>query len=140
MKLFRLLGASERQGFGGPLIFKTALKNEFRRPEIITDIEHTELHIWNIDLADSYPNLTDDEKAVLRFIVKSNRAMSVNAIKNALGLTEYSTRKAVQSLEELHLLTKTGNGPATRYELVADSIEFFTQLQVALDSLRKLMV
>ena len=140
MKLFRLLGASERQGFGGPLIFKTALKNEFRRPEIITDIEHTELHIWNIDLADSYPNLTDDEKAVLRFIVKSNRAMSVNAIKSALGLTEYSTRKAVQSLEELHLLTKTGNGPATRYVLVADSIEFFTQLQVALDSLRKLMV
>ena len=29
MKMFRLLGASERQGFGGPLIYKTAVQNEF---------------------------------------------------------------------------------------------------------------
>ena len=43
MKMFRLLGASERQGFGGPLIYKTAATNDFRTPEITTDIEHTEL-------------------------------------------------------------------------------------------------
>jgi len=38
MKLFRLLGASERQGFGGPLIYKAAIQNDFRRPEIVSDI------------------------------------------------------------------------------------------------------
>ena len=27
MKLFRLLGVSEIQGFGGPLIYKNAIKN-----------------------------------------------------------------------------------------------------------------
>ena len=81
MKLFRLLGASERQGFGGPLIYKTAIKNDFRRPEISTDIEHTELKLWNIDLADSYPDLTETEKSVLRFIVKTSQPQSVNMIK-----------------------------------------------------------
>ena len=37
MKMFRLLGASERQGFGGPLIYKTAATNDF----IITDLRST---------------------------------------------------------------------------------------------------
>lgn len=86
MKLFRLLGVSERQGFGGPLIYKTAVSNDFRRPEIITDIEHTELKIWNIDLADSYPNLTDDEKAVLRYIVKNGTEKSLRELHRHLGL------------------------------------------------------
>ncbi len=70
MKMFRLLGVSERQGFGGPLIYKTALTNDYRRAEIITDIEHTELKVWNIDLVDSYPDLTADEKSVFRYFVK----------------------------------------------------------------------
>ena len=72
MKLFRYLGASERQGFGGPLIFKTAVANDLRRPEIQSDLEHTELRVWNIDLADSYPDLSATEKNVLRYIAKSN--------------------------------------------------------------------
>ena len=48
---------------GGPLIYKASVQNEFRGPEIITDINHTELKVWNIDLADSYPDLSMDEKA-----------------------------------------------------------------------------
>lgn len=83
MKLFRLLGASERQGFGGPLIFKTAISNDLRRPEIITNLERTELKVWNIDLADSYPDLEDDEKTVFRYIVKHSSASSVNDIKKS---------------------------------------------------------
>ena len=63
MKLFRLLGASERQGFGGPLIFKTAIQNDFRRPEIVSDLQRTESKVWNIDLADSYPELPYEKKA-----------------------------------------------------------------------------
>lgn len=137
MKLFRLLGISERQGFGGPLIYKTAMQNDYRRPEIISDIEHTEIKVWNIDLADSYPHLSADEKSVLRYIAKADRAPSVKNIKEALGITDYATRKAVQSLEESRLIRKIGSGPSTAYTLAVGSIELFTRLQVRIEDLKK---
>ena len=130
---------NERQGFGGPLIYKTAMQHDYRRPEIISDIEHTEITVWNIDLADSYPNLTTDEKSALRFIAKGNKTPSIKNIKEALGITDYATRKAVQSLEESQLIRKIGSGPSTAYTLQTDSIEFLTQLQVAMEQLKKQM-
>lgn len=137
MKMFRLLGVSERQGFGGPLIYKTALTNDYRRPEIITDIEHTELKVWNIDLVDSYPDLTADEKSVFRYIVKNGTDKSLRELVPVLGMTEYRIRKAVSSLvEERHLLQKEGKGKSTRYFLGVGSVEMLTHLQIALEVLR----
>ena len=140
MKLFRLLGVSERQGFGGPLIYKTAISNDFRRPEINTDIEHTELKVWNIDLADSYSNLTEDEKKVLRYIVKNGADRSLRELAPALGLTEYRVRKAIASLvDEKHLLQKAGRGKSTKYFLEMASVEMLTHLQMALEVLKSCM-
>ncbi|RGT74969.1 RNA-binding domain-containing protein [Mediterraneibacter massiliensis] len=140
MKLFRLLGLSERQGFGGQVIYKTAIQNDFRRPEIITDIEHTELKVWNIDLADSYPNLSSAEKNILRYIVKSNQAQSVNMLRKALGITEYKTRKGIEVLEKSRLIRKIGKGPSTKYIVELESIEFLTQMQMAMELLKRGMV
>lgn len=140
MKLFRLLGASERQGFGGPLIYKTALQNDLRRPEIYTDIEHTELKVWNIDLADSYPDLTIEEKSILRFIVKKGSAQSVNKIKESLGISEYKVRKGIEVLESKRLIRRVGNGPATKYILEIESVEILTQLQIAMDALKRRII
>ena len=137
MKMFCLLGASERQGFGGPLIYKTAIQHDFRRPEIITDIEHTELKVWNIDLADSYPDLLGEEKDILRFIVKSSQAQSVNMIKNKLNISEYRVRKVIEKLEDKHLIRKIGNGPSTKYIVEIESVELLTQLQIMMDVLKK---
>ncbi|MCM1037945.1 MAG: putative DNA binding domain-containing protein [Ruminococcus sp.] len=137
MKQFRLLGASERQGFGGPLIYKTAISNDFRRPEIITDIEHTELKIWNIDLVDSYPDLSNDEKIVLRYIIKNGADKSLRELAPVLGITEYRVRKAVTSLvEERHIIKREGNGKSTKYCLEMGSIEMLTCLQMALEVLK----
>lgn len=136
MKFFRLLGASERQGFGGPLIYKTAMNNDCRRPEIITDLEHTEIKVWNIDLADSYPDLSAEEKTILRFVTKAHSAQPVSAIKKAAGMTDYAARNAIQSLEERHLLCKIGNGPSTKYDVMEKSLEFLTQFQIIMDNLK----
>ena len=140
MKLFRLLGASELQGFGGVLIYKTASQHDFRRPEIITDIEHTELKVWNIDLADSYPGLQHEEKEIFRYIAKSNGPSSVNMIKTALNLTEYKVRKFLQHLEEIQLIKKIGNGPSTKYSVEFKSVEYLTQLQMAMDFLKRNLI
>ena len=107
------------------------------RPEIISDIEHTELKVWNIDLVDSYPDLTDDEKIALRYFVKDGGDKSLRDIAPSLGLTEYRLRKAVNSLEEdRHIIKKIGNGRATRYVLEMESVEMLTHLQMALDLLK----
>lgn len=138
MKMFRLLGASERQGFGGPLIFKSAVENEFRIPEVISDIEHTELKVWNIDLADSYPDLTCDEKAVFRYYAKNGVNKSPRELAAILQITDYRVRKAINSLvDEKHLLGKSGNGKATKYHVKMESIEMLTYLQMAIDMLKK---
>ncbi len=139
MKFFRLLGASERQGFGGPLIFSTAVKNDFRRPEIVSDIEHTEIKVWNIDLADSYQDLEQDAKTVLRCITKSMIPQSVNALRKALNMTEYKVRKNISTLEEKGLIYKMGQGPSTKYSVKVDSVEFLTILQMATETLKKQM-
>ncbi len=119
------------------MIYKTAVSNDFRRPEIITDIEHTELKIWNIDLADSYPDLSDDEKMVFRYIIKNGADKSLRKLVPILGITEYRIRKAINSLvEERHLLKKQGNGKSTRYFPEMESIEMLTCLQMALEMLK----
>lgn len=137
MKMFRLLGASERQGFGGPLIYKSALQNDFRLPELESNIEHTEIRVWNIDLVDSYPNLNQDEKAVLRYVSKSGKALSITDISKATSLTYYKSQKAIHALEEQDVVIKIGNGPATRYALKVGSAEMFAKLQIVMDMLRK---
>ena len=138
MKMFRLLGASERQGQGGPLIFKTAYNNDFRNPEVITDIEHTELKVWNIDLADSYPDLDNDEKVLLRYVVKNGEIKAIRSLAKELNMTEYSIRKALASLcDNWQLLMKEGSGKATKYVLIPNSVEDLTRMQIRLDKLKK---
>lgn len=139
MKMFRLLGASERQGFGGPLIFKTALTNNYRVPEIETNIERTELKVWNIDLVDSYPELSKDEKNVFRVIVKNNRAESIPSIARKIGLSDYKVRKIISDLENKKLVDKMGKGPSTKYIVSFHNAEFLTQLQMVVDYFQKLL-
>ncbi len=137
MKFFRLLGASERQGFGGSLIYKTAMSNQFRSPELTTDLEHTELKVWNIDLIDSYPGLSEDEKIVLRYMQKNAPDKSIREMAQILGLTEYKTRKAIFSLEEkYHIIKKVGKGRATRYVIEMNRAEMLTFLQIAVDKIK----
>lgn len=106
---------------------------------MVANLERTELKVWNIDLVDSYPDLASDEKSVLRYIVKSSQAQSVNAIKNALDMTEYRVRNSIKILEDEKLIRKIRNGPSTKYTTGIESVEFLTQLQVAMDALKKQM-
>lgn len=138
MKLFRIIGASERQGLGGPMIFKSALEYKFRKPEIESSLQRTELRIWNIDLAESYPDMSKDEKNVLRYILKNIEACSSLEIQKALGLSKYQTRDVILAdLIARNLVEKVGKGPATKYQISRDSGEMITALQVLMDRLKK---
>lgn len=138
MKMFRLLGFSERQGFGGPQIYDTAIKNRYRRPEIITDLEFTEIIVWNVGIAKAYPDLSEEERTVYEFLSEMNIGQSVNHIANKLNMTDYKTRQCLKKLEEKNLIIKLGNGPSTKYELIMDKTEMLTKLQMLLETLKRL--
>lgn len=100
MKMFRWLGASERQGYGGPLIYTTTALVGVHMSEIYTDIEKTGLRIWNIDFADSYPELEDEAKTILRVILKSTVPRSVSKMREKTGSSDYKIGKWLEILDE----------------------------------------
>jgi predicted HTH transcriptional regulator len=133
MKLFRLLGESERQGFGGPQIFRSAFNSRFRIPEIHTNLESTELKLWYIDLIDSYPELTIEEKKVFECIIKAPGPISKRNIEELLNFSAYQSRKSLESLLEAEKIEMVGKGSATRYLPKMGSNEMITQLQMIIN-------
>lgn len=62
--------------------------------------------------------------------------LSINQIRTQLKISEYKARKIITLLEEKQLIHKIGNGPSTKYEIVKDSTEFLTQMQMALENMK----
>ena len=134
MTFFRYIGASERQGGGGPQIYETTTRHSFRMPELKTCIDYTELTIWYIDLVDSYPELSNDEKAVFSYIVKSRVQVSTKELQSNLGFTEYKVRNILAKLVNDGKIEKIGNGKSTRYRVVLGSDEWLTSARIFLSS------
>lgn len=135
MKLFRLIGSSERQGFGGPEIMRNSLKNNFRPPEITTNIEQTILKIWQVDLVDSYPELTQDEKDVFAFILKSGRPVSRTEVQEELKMSDYKSINILNELMSTDKIERIGKGPSTKYQIELFSDEKLVQMQMMLDEI-----
>lgn len=94
------------------------------------------MRIWNIDFADSYSELEEEAKTILRVILKSTVPIPVSKMRVETGLSDYKIRKWLETLDEKKLVQKIGNGPATRYIIRETSDEKITQLQIALDNLK----
>ena len=139
MKLFRLMGVSERQGAGGPMIYKSAKERQYRSPEIETTLEQTVLKIWNIDLIDSYPDLDENEKAVFRCIVKSSKLITEKEIRKESSLSEYYSRKAISSLIKKGLIGVHGKASATAYHAVVKTEDAVVQIQLVEEMLRRIL-
>ena len=136
MSFFRLLGLSERQGFGGAQIFKSAYENLYRLPDVDTNHEQTKVKIWYVDLADSYPDMSTEEKTILRLLVKSKQPLSSKQIQAETGYNEYKVRKAIGSLQNAGHVRVLGQARSTRYSALADFPSVMAELQSVFDSLR----
>lgn len=127
--LFRKAGYSERAGSGGMKIFRAALKNKFRMPEIHSSEGKTKLKIWKIDLVDSYENLIEQEKTILRYIVKENRKIKMKEIEALEGFTEYIAKTNVNSLIDKGIVKKFGKSRSTTYGLKPNSSEMIANIE-----------
>lgn len=139
MSVFRRMGLSERQGYGGYQIFKTIRNNMFRVPEINTSLEKTVLTIWLVDLPGSYPGLSDVEKAILSTLTHSY-SLSKGEIETVLDskYSEYRIKKALKNLVDKKVLITTGKGRAVKYSISITTAEGLGQFRLVMDNLTEL--
>lgn len=129
MKAFRFLGYSERQGMGGKEIVSVAMKNKLIPPDISTNLMYTEIKFWKIDAA-SYPDLSDEEQAILRHLLKAMRPLSKSDLKKKFPqYTDYRIRATLESLIKKDRVQSMGRGKATRYIINFSSREAKWNLQ-----------
>ena len=136
MSVFRRLGLSERQGYGGYQIFRAASNNMLRTPIIETSIDKTVLTIWLVDLPGSYPDLDTVEKSILSCILHEC-ILSKGELENMLppDCSEYRIKKALRSLTDKGILSMTGSGRSVKYTINISATEKLGQIRLLLERL-----
>lgn len=136
--LFRHMGASERTGSGGPSIFRIAKENRFRIPDITSTTDQTVLKIWSVDLATSYPDLNENEKAILSYLIKSTTPKLKREILSAINIKESQFRSATKNLIDKKIIETIGASVATKYLISYTSGELITNIYHTLDRFKNI--
>ena len=93
MRMFRLLGESERQGFGGSQIFKYTIESGYKTSQLLSNLNTTKLNLWSTNFSSIYSELSDLEQKVFDFINKSQEeGVSKPIIEERFDLSDHDTR------------------------------------------------
>ena len=122
IQYFRRMGESERAGTGGKEILDIISKNKYRFPELITNLEYTQLKLWCAVPAETYEDLSESARTILKYFDKKIN-IKLSDIKNNTDLSEYYIRKAINELISKNLISCKGKGRATRYYQTPSIIE-----------------
>ena len=133
MKLFSLMGKSERQGFGGHLIYEFASINNKKIPQIDSSFDGTELKIWDVD---SLVNLPESERLIYLFLYKKMPLASRSQILEGTGIGLNDFKKAINKLLDKNMIEKVGKSKATKYKVKMSSQESINHLGLILKSLK----
>lgn len=128
MSAFRRMGYSERQGYGGYLIYKTASNNNFRMPEIETNLEKTILTLYSTDFASSLSLISKEEKEILTYIAENNITSKKDLKEKFPTLTSYFISKTLNDLCKSELIKTKGAGRSTVYYIEKDNKDSVTTL------------
>lgn len=120
--LFRRIGMSEKAGSGGPKIFDVSEKYKLKIPEVSTTFDSTIVTIWKVDLLSSYQDVTQDERAILKYIIENESISKNDVIENNL-MTEYKFRENLKTLQSKQYIEVIGKGRSTKYVLPRTSSE-----------------
>lgn len=126
--LFRKIGISERAGSGGPEIFAFAKDNKLNKPDVQVGVNSTNLKIWMVDLADAHPELSEQEKQILKVLIKEVVPVPSSKIKESVELSKYYFDKSIRKLLEEDLIVQSGQGKGTKYSLKVGTVEHLTSV------------
>ncbi len=120
MKVFRMLGFAERQGFGGSQIYDISLKREYRLPEITTSLQRTSLTVWTTSVINLDHELSENDKLVLSIFIENEpgTALSMSSLGTLVSLSSYQIRKSLNNLISKGYIEHSGAGRSSRYLLV----------------------
>lgn len=139
-KLFLKAGYGERAGHGGEKIYESSIANNYRAPEIKTNIEKTRLIIWKVDYANSFSGqeVTPRERRVIKAIISSNNwEVTHKEIENIIGFSRYKVDTAISSLLDKKIIVKSGIGRSTKYSIQTTNEQLIAQAQLMPEILRK---
>lgn len=119
--LFRRIGAAERAGSGGEIIFDFANKYGLISPELELLGESTTIRIWKIDLKYNIKSLNKNQQLIMDFVIENGEIRKKDA--ETLGLSNHVFRVTIKSLLEQKYLERYGNSSATKYILYRSSEE-----------------
>ncbi|WP_414838913.1 ATP-binding protein [Carnobacterium sp. TMP28] len=138
--LFRRVGLCERAGSGGPKIFQAAQKNKLKLPDIKIEPYKTTIRLWKLDIADAHPDLGENEKKILRFVLKNLLPISSSEIRENLDISKHYFDQSIKILIENDLVQQEGKGRSTKYSLKQSTSEYIAQLQHAYKQLEEYYV
>lgn len=125
---FRRIGASERAGSGGREIFYVIERNNFRDPELNTNLETTSLKLWCAAPEYAYTEYAEPVQSVL-ICIREHKIIQLKEIKAETQLSNYYIHKALKELLDNNLIGVTGEGRATRYFWKMSAVERVAQVQ-----------
>lgn len=138
-KLFLQVGFGERAGHGGEKIYESSVQNNYRSPEIKTNINQTRLIIWKVDFEDSFSGkeINERERLVLKAIISSpSSAISHKNIEIITGYSRYVADGAISSLLDKKIIEKIGSGRSTKFSTLSTDEQVIAQAQIIPDMLR----
>ena len=86
-------------------------------------------------MIDSHPELNANERDIYVYLYKNQPMQKFADIQKTVGLTEYKTRKAIDSLAKKDLIIIAGQGKRTRYT-IADRSRLLYQLKDMIDTMQ----
>lgn len=126
--LFRRIGASERAGSGGPLIFSLPEEYDFKMPQLEGDLYETKLTIWSVEPINAIESITEEEKAIYDLICHYD-GISGNQIAKELNLSRYKVSRMMDTLIGYHLVIQEGAGRSRLYKKATSTIEKLMELE-----------
>ncbi|MDL2063655.1 ATP-binding protein [Lactiplantibacillus paraplantarum] len=140
-KLFIQIGIGERAGHGGEKIYECALINKFKFPEINTDLTHTTLKIWKVDLANSFSGkqITDRERLVLKALVSQSHSLTHKELENITHLSRSITSTTIANLLQKDLIKRYGKTKSTKYGIQPTTEQVLAQAQTIPDLVRSIL-
>ncbi len=115
-ELFRLLNLWERAGTGIPKILSTVKKESYKYPDIEEKGNRFIFKFWNTSEIENADNLNNEEKEVLKFILK-NKSINNGIARETFSLTKHTANNIFNSLIEKDYIEKVGAGKNTHYVL-----------------------
>jgi len=138
---FRLIGASERAGTGGPKIFDIVRKNEFRMPELESTLEMTKLKLWIAEIENSYPNLSPNAKTLFTIFAKSQyKPFSSKQLMEKSKLSRHYLTIAITELIKNNLISKTGSYKSSKYIKAMNSLETLATIDKTMKNLKVMLM